>query len=58
VTTAVEQFGQQPAQVALADHLARREGDVLPHVGQVGADQRQLRGAEFARAGGRQPAAR
>ena len=50
----VEGAGQQPPQVALADHLARCEGHVLAHVGQVGADQREVRGAEFARAGGGQ----
>ena len=50
----VEARRQQPAEVTLADHLAGREGHVLAHVGQVRADQRQVRGAQFARAGGGQ----
>jgi len=47
----VEPRRQQPAQVALGMTTSPGvEGDVLPHVRQVGADQRQLRGTQYARA--------
>ncbi len=48
----VEALGEQPADDALADRLARREGHVLAHVAEVGRDQRHPRGAELARGGG------
>ena len=51
---AVEMVGQQPADYPLADHLARVEGDVLAHVGQIGRDQDQSLGAQASRFAGHQ----
>ncbi len=50
----VELAGQQLADHSLADHLARVEGDVLAHVGQIGRDQDQSLGAQAARFTGHQ----
>ena len=44
----IEQLGQEGADDALADHLARRKRHVLPHIGQIGRDQRQVARAELA----------
>jgi hypothetical protein len=45
----LEMLRKQAADVTLAHGLARREGDVLPHVGKVGADQHQTPGAQVPR---------
>jgi len=50
----VEQIGQKSADDALADRLAGVEGHVLPHVGQVGRDQREVPRAQRARGARRQ----
>ena len=57
VITRVEQAGQQAADDALADRLAGREGDVLPHVGQVGRRPASAARAPSSRAPCGRPAA-
>ena len=47
----VERAGQQLAQVALAHHFTGREGHVLAHVGQVGADEREACSTQLTRTG-------
>ena len=46
---AVDLAGQQRADMALADGLAGMESHVLPHIGQVGADQQDLARTERSR---------
>lgn len=52
---ALEGLREQGADVALADHFAGREGNVLAHVGEVGAHQRELHRPQFARPGCSKP---
>jgi hypothetical protein len=45
----VEQVGQEPANDALAHHLARMKGNVLAHAGEIRRHQRQLPRVQLAR---------